>query len=87
LIRALHGGDDREALVREFQRQVWDSEGPEDAVWEVLGDLAYDLEFWVPNPEWRKEDLSYYGDERLEAEIRSALDKLDNLGVGDPESD
>ena len=79
----MQGGDDRKALVAEFQRQVWDAERPEDAVWEVLSDLAYDLDFWVPNPEWRKQDLSYYGDERLEAEIRSALEKLDDLGFGD----
>ena len=38
-----------------------------------LKDLAYDLDFFVRNPEWRSEDPSYIGPEEAVARIREAL--------------
>jgi hypothetical protein len=43
---------------------------------EMLSALAYDLDFYEPDEALRKQEPSYYGDERLEAEIKSVLRKL-----------
>ena len=48
---------------------------------EVLLDLAHDLEYYVPDESERKEDSSYYGNDRLLREIRSALSRLENIGT------
>lgn len=68
----------REALINEFQEKVWNGGGysTDEKINEILSELAYDLDFYEPNEEWRKEDPSYYGEERLEEEIRSTLQKL-----------
>ena len=50
--------------------------------WDIFGDLAYDLDFYEPDPVARAEDSSYYGDERLKEEIQMALEKLANLQDG-----
>ena len=47
-----------------------------EADWEILADLAYDLDFYVSDPSRRREDASYYGEERLIREIRESLTKL-----------
>jgi len=44
--------------------------------WEVFSDLALDLDYYVADPDRRREDPSYYGDDRLEEEIRQAWSKL-----------
>lgn len=66
--------------ISKFQHIVWHESNhdnkSESKYWSSLGDLAYDLEYYEPNPEWRKEDLSYYGDERAIEEIRSFRIKL-----------
>lgn len=46
---------------------------------EVLRGLAYDLDFYEANEVLRKEDPSYYDDERLEEEIKLAIQKLKEL--------
>jgi hypothetical protein len=57
---------------------VWDAPENPSAVrdWEVLRDLALDLDFYEPNEGSRAEDSSYFGDEQAEREIRAALGKL-----------
>lgn len=78
LLSALYKLDRRKQLLNEFQQKIWDA--PEDFLaspeGEILCDLAYDLDFYVPDITSRAEDASYYGDERVEEEIRSALKKL-----------
>lgn len=64
----------RKQLVMQFQEQIWNGEGEEN---EILLELAYDLDYYEPDDELRKEDPSYYGDARLEEEIRLALQKLE----------
>jgi hypothetical protein len=49
-----------------------------------LADLAYDLDFFEPDPFVRVESTSYYGHERLEEEIRTALRRLADLGIEIP---
>lgn len=61
----------RERLIFEFQELIWNDENAN----EILSGLAYDLDFYEPNEELRKEDPSYYGDDRLE-EVKSAIQKL-----------
>ena len=74
----LSNKEKRAALINEFQEEVWNGEGysNDEKINEILGELAYDLDFYEPNAEWRKESPSYYGKERLEQEIRSTLQKL-----------
>lgn len=62
----------RMKLINEFQELIWNESSPN----EILSELAYDLDFYEPDPELRKEDSSYYGDERLEEEIKSTLYKI-----------
>lgn len=69
----------RKQRIREFQEYVFNSDdlpGFDDEESDVLAELAYDLDFYVENPEWRREDPSYYGDERLIREIRESISKL-----------
>lgn len=67
------------AAVEQFLRVYWPAECPPDVderAWDILGDLATDLEYYEPNPEWRKESTSFYGEERALAKIRLALQRL-----------
>jgi hypothetical protein len=74
-------------IISKFQNEIWnknerDKETDVDegnGISEILSELAIDLDYYEPNTEWRKEDPSYYGDEKLEEEIRSALNKIDKL--------
>lgn len=67
----------RTELIKSFQNEVWDDESiKNEFLNEILSELAYDLDFYEPNEEWRKEDPSYYGDDRLKKEIRKAIKKL-----------
>jgi hypothetical protein len=67
----------RMELIKSFQNEVWEDESIKDeALNEILSELAYDLDFYEPKEEWRKEDPSYYGDDRLEKEIKMAIQKL-----------
>jgi len=67
----------KQELIKEFQDEVWNDESIQDETLnEILSQLAYDLDFYEPNEEWRKESLSYYGDERLEEVVKSAIQKL-----------
>jgi hypothetical protein len=52
---------------------------------EILADLVYDLAYYVQNPGWRREDASYYGNERLKEEVFGALRRLHDLGVRVPD--
>ncbi len=62
----------RKKLISKFQELIWNDENAS----EVLSLLAYDLDFYEPNIEYTKEDPSYYGDEKLEVEIRIVINKL-----------
>jgi len=72
LEQILQDKQNRSMLIKEFQELIWNDENAN----EILSELAYDLDFYEPNEEWRKEDPSYYGDDRLEEEIQAAIQKL-----------
>jgi len=82
LLRALHEREQRPELVKKFQEIVWNDPLPhsDEGAWHIFGDLAYDLDFYVPDEGARKEDPAYFGDNRLEEEIRSVLDELKRRG-------
>lgn len=59
-------------LIDEFQQQIWDDQNAN----EILSELAYDLDFYEPNEKLRRESESYYGDDKLEELLNSAIQKL-----------
>ncbi len=72
LEQILQDKQNREVLIKEFQELIWNDENAN----EILSELAYDLDFYEPNEKHRKENPSYYGDDRLEEEIKSTIQKL-----------
>jgi hypothetical protein len=52
--------------------------------YDILTDLFVDLNYFVADPARRAEDPSYYGDERLEREVKTALHRLAELGIAVP---
>ena len=67
--------------IRALQAMVWKSEGwdsglPEEIV-EVLADLAYDLDFYQPDPAVRAQDGSLFAADRALQEIADALRRID----------
>ena len=66
--------------IKQFQKAVFD--GSQAALslteteWDVLTQLAQDLDYYEPDPEMRREDATFFGDERVTDEIREALGKL-----------
>ena len=84
LTSALNQPEHRMKFIKEFQEKVWDAS--EDMTmspqWDTLTELAYDLDFYEPDPVLRAEDHSYYGEERLIKEIQTALEKLTNQQDG-----
>lgn len=72
LEKILTDKSDRKRLISEFQEIIWNDEIAN----EILSELAYDLDFYEPNEECQKESLSYYGDDRLEEIVKTAIQKL-----------
>jgi hypothetical protein len=67
-------------LIRQFQQIVWNvPHDKEDKPWEVLRDLAYDLDFYEPDPIRRAKDYSFYDKDRALTEIKTAKDKLNEV--------
>lgn len=68
----------RAELIKDFQERVWNGEGyaKNEKINELLSELAYDLDFYEPKEEWRKESPSYYGEERLKQKIQTTLQRL-----------
>ena len=56
-----------EILVKEYQKLIWDNQtiNNSDTSFEILSELAQDLDYYEPNPKWRKEYPSYYGNEKF----------------------
>lgn len=52
-----------------------------EAIFDVLADLAMDLEYYVADPKARAEDASYFGDEMAMEQITAALRGLKDLGI------
>jgi hypothetical protein len=68
-------------MIEKFQNYIWKDEiiGIYEEEMNIYNTLAYDLDFYEPNVAWRKEDESYYYENRLIIEISEALEKLNNI--------
>jgi hypothetical protein len=75
LERILNDSGNRMIFIKEFQNLIWNAE---ESI-EVLKDLAYDLDFYEPDEVLRMQDPSYFGNERLEKEIKAVLKKLKTI--------
>ena len=64
-------------LIEEFQDIIWSDKNIQNELLnDILSELAYDLDFYEPREEWRKESPSYYGDCKLEKVIHFAIQKI-----------
>jgi hypothetical protein len=69
---------ERIELVKKLQNEIWNDESiKEERLNEILSELAYDLDFYEPNEEWKTESSNYYGEERLEELIKRGMQKLE----------
>jgi len=67
----------RAKLIKQFQEEVWYDEATQDEkLNEILSEIAHDLDFYEPDEEERNKEPSFYGDDRLTLEIKSAIQKL-----------
>lgn len=77
---ALKTSEQRRSSIKQFQTAVFDGDqkslGLNEMEWDVLTQLAQDLDYWEPDPVMRREDATLYGDERLLDKLREALAKL-----------
>jgi hypothetical protein len=76
---ALSHAQERTQAIKAFQRHVFDNHGVPGATveqWDVLNEVALDLDYYEADPSKRQEDPSFYGDERLQKEIRETLEKF-----------
>lgn len=77
LVRILADKLHRVQLIKQFQEQIWNGhDRKNERETAILSELAYDLDLYEPDETLRNEDSSYYGDERLEEEIKAALLRL-----------
>jgi hypothetical protein len=77
-VALVYSGETRLKAIKDFQNIVWDDTSIEDEVVnDILTDIAYILDFYEPNDEWRHEAPNYYGDDKLEEEIKYAMQKLE----------
>jgi hypothetical protein len=66
--------------VPKIQEQTWKVKGVEreQNKWEVLRDLAYDLDYYEPHPTIRRENRSFFG-EGLTGDSRSISDSMKRM--------
>jgi hypothetical protein len=86
LAKALRDPLSRKETVDEFlqcyfENQLLIKRSIGQDAYDIFGDLNFDLHFFVADPAWRAQDSSYYGDERLEQQIGTALQRLARLGI------
>jgi hypothetical protein len=67
-------------LIREFQNEIWNNESVlDEELSDILTSLAYDLDFYEPNENLKKESLSYFGEEILNKVLIESLKKISSL--------
>ena len=72
LKQILKNKQNRKTLIKEFQEIIWNDTNANN----ILSELAYDLDFYEPNKQWQKEDINYYGDDKLEEILKTTIQKL-----------
>jgi hypothetical protein len=63
---------DRKRFISEFQDFIWNTENAN----ENLTELAYQLDFYEPDETERRKEPSYFGDDKLAAEVALAIQQL-----------
>jgi hypothetical protein len=71
----------RADLIKDFQNKVWNEEftNTDEVIIGIYKDLAYELDFYEATAEIRKEDTSYYADNRLIEEVKLSLALLKEI--------
>jgi hypothetical protein len=77
LIEILKDKENRQKLVYKFEDELLNSKEENEILYELHEDLVY----YVQNEKHRKEDHSYFGDEKLEELILQALKDLEAAGL------
>jgi len=62
-------------LIKQFQELAWNLKDSSFES-EVFARLAYDLDFYEPNAILRKEDPSFYDNEKLSEIVKEAIEKI-----------
>ncbi|WP_259068290.1 hypothetical protein HDF24_08775 [Mucilaginibacter sp. X4EP1] len=66
-------------LIVDFQTDIFKDESiVNESLDEIISDLAYDLDFYEPKEELRKQDSSFYNNERLAQIIKASIIKINN---------
>ena len=69
---------ERSELINSFQKIAFsDNQIEDEYLDEIVGDLAYDMDYYEPNEEWRKQDLSFYSEDRLKELISDVIKKIE----------
>lgn len=83
IIRGLNESAARDVLpasaIEDFLRDYWavpDEEVTDHEAWDILGQLASDLEYYEAKPEWRT-DKCLLDEDRAKISIRGTLEVLD----------
>ena len=73
-------GSSRAELVSQFQQEIWNNQESDDnPEYQILNDLAYDLDYYEPRPGLRLEDKSFFGDDILQERMNEAIEKLKRI--------
>ena len=70
-------------IIEEFQEKIWNCnpDPTNEKIWNILRDLAYDLDYYEPNKSFRDEDPSFYEDDRARDEISKSIEKIKVSGL------
>ncbi|HEY5122377.1 MAG TPA: hypothetical protein VIK14_01435 [Ignavibacteria bacterium] len=81
LKKILSNDSNSKHYIFEFQKEVLetDEEFVNEEIDDLLSKLAFNLSFFEPDPEMRKEDPSYYGEEKLRNYIEPVLKKISDF--------
>ena len=66
----------RKSMVALFQSWVWGLTPQETLFFNLINDLAVDLDFYEPDTEKCQEHQSYFGDQKLCSLVTTAISKL-----------
>lgn len=69
---------ERSKKISAFQQLIWrdQSINLKEDLYDILYELAVDLDYYEPNPAWRQEDISFYGEDKLVQHIQEALEAI-----------
>ena len=70
--------NNRLKLIQQFQNHIWNmnDKSPE---YEILNELAMDLDYYESDTKLRKEASSYYGEDKLIKEIQTAISRINSI--------